>query len=86
MAKDRKVFLRTTPKYTSYSDDDSSDDDEDYSMLFKGLDRSMVDKVNELIDALNEKDKLIEKQEDLIYEEHDKFVNVKISCFRNKEE
>jgi hypothetical protein len=35
-------------------------------MLFKGLDRSKVDKINELIDVLNEKDKLIEKQEDLL--------------------
>jgi hypothetical protein len=26
----------------------------DYSDLFKGLDRSKVDKINELIDALNE--------------------------------
>jgi N-acetylglutamate synthase-like GNAT family acetyltransferase len=51
-------------------------DDIDYSGLFKGLDRSKVDKINELIDALNEKDRLLEKQEDLLYEEHDKFVEV----------
>jgi hypothetical protein len=50
------------------------DDDVDYSNLFKGLNRSTVDKVNELIDALNEKDRLLEKQEDLLYEEHDKVV------------
>jgi hypothetical protein len=42
--------------------------------LFKGLDRNKIDKINELIDALNEKDRLLEKQEDLLYEEHDKFV------------
>jgi hypothetical protein len=29
-----------------------------------------------LIDALNEKDRLLEKKEDLLYEEHDKFVEV----------
>jgi hypothetical protein len=29
-----------------------------------------------LIDALNEKDRLLEKQEDILYEEHDKFINV----------
>jgi hypothetical protein len=39
MAKERKVFSRSTPKYTYSSDDDSSDDEVDYSDLFKGLDR-----------------------------------------------
>jgi chromosome segregation ATPase len=48
----------------------------DYTDLFKGLDRTKFDKINELIDALNEKDRLLEKQEDIIYEEHDKFINV----------
>jgi hypothetical protein len=75
MTKERKVFSRVTPKYTSYSDK-SSDDEEDYSKLFNGLDRLKVDKINELIDVLNEKDRLLEKQEDLSYEEHDKFVSV----------
>jgi hypothetical protein len=46
----------------------------DYTDLFKGLDRTKSDKINELIDALNEKDRLLEKQEDI--EEHDKFINV----------
>jgi hypothetical protein len=32
-----------------------------------------------LIDALNEKDRLIEKQKDILYEEHDKFINDKKS-------
>jgi hypothetical protein len=32
-----------------------------------------------LIDALNDKDMLLEKQEDILYEEHDKFVNVEKS-------
>jgi hypothetical protein len=56
-AKENKVTIRDTPKYTS-----SSDDGVDYSDLFKGLDRSKVDKINELIDALNDKNRLIEKQ------------------------
>jgi hypothetical protein len=47
--------------------------------LFKGLDRAKVEKINELIDALNEKDRLLEKQEDILYEEHDKFVSVQKS-------
>jgi hypothetical protein len=60
MAKE-KVRTRDTPKYTSSSDEEF-DDDVDYSDLFKGLDRSKVDKINELIDVLNEKDMLLEKQ------------------------
>jgi hypothetical protein len=79
MAKERKVSIRETPKYTTSSDDESSDDEVDYTELFKGLDRSKVDKINELIDALNEKDRLLEKQEDILYEEHDKFVSVQKS-------
>jgi hypothetical protein len=64
------VRTRDTPRYTSSSDEELSDDDEiDYSDLFKGLDKSKVDKINELIDALNEKDRLLEKQEDILYED-----------------
>jgi hypothetical protein len=58
MAKE-KVSVRDTSKYTT-----SSDDEVDYSSLFKGLDRAKVEKINEIIDALNEKDRLLEKQED----------------------
>jgi hypothetical protein len=79
MAKEKKVSIRDTPKYCSSSDEESSDDEVDYSSLFKGLDRAKVEKINELIDALNEKDRLLEKQEDILYEEHDKFVSVQKS-------
>jgi hypothetical protein len=79
MAKDKKVHIRDTPKYSSFSDEESSDDEIDYSDLFKELDRSKVDKINGLIDALNEKDRLLEKQEVILYEEHDKFVSVQKS-------
>jgi hypothetical protein len=79
MAKEKKVRTRDTPKYTSSSDEESSDDEVDYSDSFMGLDRSKVDKINELIDSINEKDRLLEKQEDILYEEHDKFINVKKS-------
>jgi hypothetical protein len=78
MAKEKKVRTQDTPKYTS-SSDENSDDNLDYSDLFKGLDRSKVDKINELIDALIEMDRLLEKKEHIIYEEHDKFVNVEKS-------
>jgi hypothetical protein len=80
MANEKKVRTWDTPKYTSSSDEEFSDDDEVYySDLFKGLDRSKVDKINELIDALNEKYRLLEKQEDILYEKHDKFINVQKS-------
>jgi hypothetical protein len=79
MAKDKKVCIRYSPKYSSSSDEDSSDDEVDYTDLFKGLDRAKVDKINELIDALNEKDRFLEKQEDILYEEHDNLVNVQKS-------
>jgi hypothetical protein len=79
MAKEKKVCIQYSPKYSSSSDEESSDDEVDYTDLFKGLDRAKVDKINELIDALNEKDRLLEKQEDILYEEHDKFVNVQKS-------
>jgi hypothetical protein len=65
MAKEKKVSVRDSPKYSTSSDEDSSDDE--------------VEKMNELIDALNEKDRLLEKQEDILYEEHDKFVSVQKS-------
>src|SRR5688500_4928134 len=79
MAREKKVCTRNST-YASSSEDESSDEDEvDYSCLFKGLDRSKIDKINELIDALNEKNILLEKQEDLLYEEHDKFVEAQKS-------
>jgi hypothetical protein len=62
MAKEKKVRTRDSPKQTSSSDEESSDNEVDYSDLFKGLDRSKVDKINELIDALNEKDRLLESK------------------------
>jgi hypothetical protein len=79
MAKEKKVHIRDSPKYSSSSDEESSDDEVNYSSLFKDLDRAKVEKINELIDALNEKDRLLEKQEDILYEEHDKFVSVQKS-------
>jgi hypothetical protein len=72
MAKEKKVSVRDSPKYSTSSDEDSSDDEVDYSSLFKGLDRAKVEKINE-------KDRLLEKQEDILYEEHDKFISVQKS-------
>jgi hypothetical protein len=53
MAKEKKVHTHDTPKYTS--SDEESDNDMDYSDLFKRLDRSKLGKINELFDDLNEK-------------------------------
>jgi hypothetical protein len=44
MAKEKKVRIRDSPKYSSSSDKESSDDEVDYSSLFKGLDRVKVEK------------------------------------------
>jgi hypothetical protein len=79
IAKEKKVSVHNTSRYTTSSDDDSSDDEVDYTDLFKGLDRAKVDKINELIGALNEKDRLLERQDVILYEEHDKFVSVQKS-------
>jgi hypothetical protein len=80
MAKDKKVRIRDTPKYYSSSDEESSDDEIDYTDLFRGLDRTKVDKINELIDdylfvssiepfrveeALQDPDWVLVKQEEL---------------------
>lgn len=62
MAKEKKMYPRETPKYTS-----SSDDEVDYIDLFKGLDRTKITKIKELIDVLNEKDRLIEKARGFIF-------------------
>jgi hypothetical protein len=43
----KKVRIQDTPKYSSSSDEESSDDEIDYTNLFRGLDRSKVDKINE---------------------------------------
>jgi hypothetical protein len=40
MDKEKKVCIQDTPKYSSSSDEESSNDEVDYSELFKGLDRA----------------------------------------------
>jgi hypothetical protein len=49
MAKEKKVRILDSPKYSSSSDEECSDDEVDYSSLFKGLDRAKVEKINELL-------------------------------------
>jgi chromosome segregation ATPase len=81
MAKDdkkKKVHSRATPKYTKSSDEGSSSDSEDNLMsLFANLSMDQNKKLNELIEAINEKDELLDSQEDFLIKENKKFVKLK---------
>jgi hypothetical protein len=81
MAKDskmKKVHSRDTPKYT-ISDDEgsSSEENDDLTSLFANLTKDQKKKINELIETINEKDDLLECQEDLLVKENNKFVKLK---------
>jgi hypothetical protein len=81
MAKDdkkKKVHSRDTPKYTTSDDEgSSSDDNDDLTSLFANLTMEQKKKLNELIKTINEKDDLLECQEDLLVKENKKFVKLK---------
>jgi hypothetical protein len=81
MAKDskkKKVQSRTTPKYTTSSDEGSSSDSEDDLMSrFANLNMEQKKKLNELIETINERDNLLESQEDFLIKENKKHVKVK---------
>jgi serine phosphatase RsbU (regulator of sigma subunit) len=81
MAKDdkkKKVHSRDTPKYTTSDDEgSSSDDNDDLTSLFANLTKDQKQKINELIESINEKDDLLECQEDLLVKENKKFVKLK---------
>jgi hypothetical protein len=82
MAKDgkKKVHSRVTPKYTTSSDEGSSSDNEDDLVsLFANLTMDQKKKLNELIETINEKDDLLECQEDLLVKENKKIVKLKIA-------
>jgi hypothetical protein len=77
MAK-KKVHSRSTPKYTTYDDEGSSSDNEDDLVsLFANLTMDQKKKLNELNETINEKDDLLECQEDLLVNENKKFVKLK---------
>jgi hypothetical protein len=80
MAKDgkkKKVYSRDNPKYNTYDDEgSSSDDNDDLTSLFANL-TNQKKKINELIETINEKDELLECQEDLFVKENKKFVKLK---------
>jgi hypothetical protein len=74
MAKDdkkKKVHSRSTPKYTTSDDEaSSSDNEEDLISLFANLTMDQKKELNELIETINEKDDLLECQEDLLVKEN----------------
>jgi hypothetical protein len=73
MAKDnkkKKVHSRDTPKYTTYDDEGtSSNNEDDLTSLFANLTKSQKQKNNEIIESINEKDDILECQEDLLVKE-----------------
>jgi hypothetical protein len=81
MAKDgkkKKVYSRATPKYTTSDDEGSSSDNEDDLIsLFANLNMDQKKKLNELVETINEKDDLLECQEDLLVKENKKIVKLK---------
>jgi hypothetical protein len=81
MAKDgkkKKVHSIDTPKYTTSDDEGSSSDNEDDLIsLFANLTMDQKKKLNEIIEAINEKDDLLECQEDLLVKENKTFVKLK---------
>jgi hypothetical protein len=81
MAKDskkKKVHSRDTPKYTTSNDEGrSSDDNDDLTSLFANLTKDQKKKINELIETINEKDDILECQEDLLVKENKKIVKLK---------
>jgi hypothetical protein len=81
MAKDgkkKKVHSRATPKYKTSSDEHSSSENEDdLLVLFANLSMEQKKKLNELIEAIHEKDELLDSQEDFLIKENKKHVKVK---------
>jgi hypothetical protein len=80
MAKDdkkKKVQSRTTPKYTTSSDEGSfSEDEDDLLTRFANLNMQQKEKLNELIGAIHEKDELLDSQEEFLIKENKKHVKI----------
>jgi hypothetical protein len=76
--KKKKVCSRDTPKYTTSNDEGSSSEkNDDLSSLFANLTMEQKEKINELIKPINEKDEILECQEDLLVKENKKIVKLK---------
>jgi hypothetical protein len=76
--KKKKGHSIDTPKYTTSDDEGrSSDDNDDLTSLFANLTKDQKKKINELMETINEKDDLLEWQEDLLTKENKKIVKLK---------
>jgi hypothetical protein len=82
MAKDdkkKKVKSKSSTKYATSSDEDNSSDDEDNLLtLFANLNMQQKEKLNELISAINEKDELLDSQEDFLIKENKNMLRLKM--------
>jgi hypothetical protein len=77
-SKKKKVHSRDTPKHTTSDDEgSSSDDNDDLTSLFANLTKDQKKEINELIETINEKDDILECQEDLLVKENKIFVKIK---------
>jgi hypothetical protein len=54
-------------------------------LLFKGLNPSQIKKINELVSSINQKDDVLECQEDLLIKEHEKYVKLEKALAHEKE-
>jgi hypothetical protein len=76
--KKKKVHSRSTSKYTTSNDEGSSSDNEDDLIsIFANLSMDQKKKLNKLIETINEKDDLLECQENFLIKENKKFVKLK---------
>jgi hypothetical protein len=76
--KRKKVKSRASTKYTTFSDEGSSSEDEDNLLtLFANLNMQQKEKLNELIGAIHEKDELLDSQEEFLIKENKRHVKVK---------
>jgi hypothetical protein len=75
--KKKKVYSRDTPTYITSDDEDSSSEKNNDSSLFANLTIEQMEKINELIKSINEKDEALECQEDLLIKENKKIVKLK---------
>jgi hypothetical protein len=78
--KKKEVYSRYTLNYTTSDDEGSSNEkSDDVSSLFANLTIEQKEKINELIKSINEKDEVLECQEDLHVKENKIFVKLKDS-------
>jgi hypothetical protein len=74
----KKVYSRHAPKYTTSDDKGSSSEkNDDLSFLFANLTIEQKEKINELIKTINEKDEILECEEDLLVKENKKNIKLK---------